>query len=403
VFTKGGFGLRNHEEEKMRRVYLDHNATTPVHPEVLKAMLPYYKDKFGNASSIHDFGREVKVALEDSREKVAKLIHASPNEIYFTSGGTESDNLAIKGTAFANRKKGKHIITSKIEHHAILESCKFLEKEGFEVKYLPVDKYGFIDPDDLKKAIRKDTILVSLMYANNEVGTKEPLEELCKITKENGVYFHTDAVQAMGKIPVDVQKLNVDMLSISAHKIYGPKGVGAIYIRKGTRITPWSHGGSHERSRRAGTENVPGIVGLAKAVEVAHKDMEEQSRYLRNLSEAFYKKLTQAIPNVFLNGDLERRIPNTLNLSFKAVEGESIILSLDLKGVAVSTGSACASGALEPSHVLYAMGIAPEIAQAAIRFSFGRENTMEDVEYVVELLPEIVSRLRAMSPLYANK
>jgi cysteine desulfurase len=386
-----------------RRIYLDHNATTPVHPEVLEAMLPYYKDKFGNASSIHGFGREVKVALEESREKVAKLINADPNEIYFTSGGTESDNLAIKGTAFANRKKGKHLITSKIEHHAILESCKFLGKEEFEVTYLPVDKYGFIDPDDLKKAMRKDTILVSMMYANNEVGTIEPLEELSKITKENGVYFHTDAVQAMGKLPVDVQRLNVDMLSVSAHKIYGPKGVGAIYIRKGTRITPWSHGGSHERSRRAGTENVPGIVGLAKAVEIAYRDMEEQSRYLRNLSEAFYKKLTQAIPDVFLNGDLEKRIPNTLNLSFKAVEGESIILSLDLKGVAVSTGSACASGSLEPSHVLSAMGIAPEIAQAAIRFSFGRENTMEDVEYVVEILPEIVSRLRAMSPLYANK
>jgi len=386
-----------------RRIYLDHNATTPVHPEVLKAMLPYYKDKFGNASSIHGFGREVKAALEDSREKVAKLINASPNEIYFTSGGTESDNLAIKGTGFANRKKGKHIITSKIEHHAILESCKFLEKEGFEITYLPVDKYGFIDSDDLKKAMRKDTILVSIMYANNEVGTIEPVEEVCKITKENGVYFHTDAVQAMGKISVDVQKLNVDLLSISAHKIYGPKGVGAIYIRKGTRITPWSHGGSHERARRAGTENVPSIVGLAKAVEIAYRDMEEQSKHLRNLSEAFYKKLAQAIPDVFLNGDLEKRIPNTLNLSFKAVEGESIILSLDLKGVAVSTGSACASGSLEPSHVLSAMGIAPEIAQAAIRFSFGRENTMEDVEYVVEILPEIVSRLRAMSPLYANK
>lgn len=388
---------------QMRRIYLDHNATTPVHPEVLEAMLPYYKDKFGNASSIHGFGKETKVALEESREKVAKLINASPSEIYFTSGGTESDNLAIKGAAFANRKKGKHIITSKIEHHAILESCKFLEKEGFEVTYLPVDGGGLIDPDDLKKAMRKDTILVSLMYANNEVGTIEPLEELCKITKENGVYFHTDAVQAMGKVPVDVQKLNVDMLSISAHKIYGPKGVGAIYVRKGTRITPWSHGGSHERSRRAGTENVPGIVGLVKAIEIAYRDMEEQSRYLRNLSESFYKKLTQAIPDVFLNGDLERRIPNTLNLSFKAVEGESIILSLDLKGVAVSTGSACASGALEPSHVLSAMGIAPEIAQAAIRFSFGRENTMEDVEYLVEILPEIVSRLRSMSPLYANK
>jgi len=387
----------------MRRVYLDYNATTPVHPEVLETMLPYYKDKFGNASSIHDFGREVKVALEESREKLAKLINASANEIYFTSGGTESDNLAVKGTAFANRKKGKHIITSKIEHHAILESCKVLEKEGFEITYLPVDGQGFVDLDDLKKAIRKDTILVSIMYVNNETGTIEPVEELSKTTKENGVYFHTDAVQAMGKIPVDVQKLNVDMLSMSGHKIYGPKGVGAIYIRKGTRITPLSHGGHHERSRRAGTENVPGIVGLAKAVEIAYRDLEKQSKHLKNLSEAFYLKLTQAIPDVFVNGDLEKRISNTLNLSFKAVEGESVILSLDLKGVAVASGSACTSGTLEPSHVLSAMEIAPEIAQGAIRFSFGRENTMEDVEYVAGILPEIISRLRSMSPLYANK
>jgi cysteine desulfurase len=388
---------------QIRKVYLDHNATTPVHPEVLEAMLPYYKEKFGNASSIHVFGREAKVALEESREKVAELIHASSQEIYFTSGGTESDNLAVKGTAFANRKKGSHIITSKIEHHAVLESCKFLEKEGFEVTYLPVDKFGFVDPDDLKKTLKNDTILVSIMHANNEVGTIQPLEELCKITKEKGAYFHTDAVQSMGKIPVDVQKLNVDMLSMSAHKIHGPKGSGAIYIKKGTRIISWSHGGHHERSRRAGTENIPGIVGLAKAVEIAYRDMEEQSKHLKNLTETFYQKLTRTITDVVLHGHLEKRIPNTLNLSFKAVEGESIILSLDLKGVAVASGSACTSGTLEPSHVLSAMGIAPDIAQGAIRFSFGRDNTMEDVDYVVEILPEIVSRLRAMSPLYANK
>ena len=390
-------------DSQARRIYLDHNATTPVHPEVFEAMLPYYKDKFGNASSIHSFGREAKVALEESREKVAKFINASPQEVYFTCGGTESDNLAVKGTAFANRKKGKHIITSKIEHHAVLESGKFLEKDEFEVTYLPVDKYGFVDPDDLKKAIRKDTILVSIMHVNNEVGTIQPLEELCKITKEKGAYFHTDAVQSVGKLPVDVQKLNVDVLSMSGHKIYGPKGVGAIYIRKGTRITSWSHGGSHERSRRAGTENVPGIVGLAKTVEIAQRDMEQQSQQMKNLTEAFYQKVTHAIPDVILNGHLEKRIPNTLNLSFKAVEGESIILSLDLKGVAVASGSACTSGTLEPSHVLSAMGISPEIAQGAIRFSFGRENTMEDVEYIVGILPEIVSRLRAMSPLYVNK
>lgn len=293
----------------MRRVYLDHNATTPVHREVLEAMLPYYKEKFGNASSIHAFGREVKTVLEESRERVAELINAAPSEIYFTSGGTESDNLALKGTAFANRKKGKHIVSSNIEHPAVLESCKFLEKEGFEVTYLSADGHGLINPDDLKKALRKDTILVSIMHGNNEVGTIQPIEELCKIAKEKGAYFHTDAVQTIGKIPVDVQKSSLDMLSISGHKIYGPKGVGAIYIRKGTRIAAWSHGGHHERSRRAGTENVPGIVGLAKAVEIAGRDIEGQSKHLRNLTEAFYRKLTQAIPDVLLNGHLERGSP----------------------------------------------------------------------------------------------
>jgi cysteine desulfurase len=387
----------------MKRIYLDHNATTPVHPEVLEAMLPYFKEKFGNPSSIHGFGRDAKVALEEARDKVAGLLGASSNEIFFTSGGTESDNLAVKGTAFANRKKGFHIITSKIEHHAILESCKFLEKEGFELTYLSVDSKGIVDPDELRKAIRDDTILVSIMYANNEVGTIQPIEELSKISNEGGAYFHTDAVQAMGKIPINLKKLNVDMLSISGHKIYGPKGVGAIYIRKGVRITPWSHGGHHERSRRAGTENIPGVVGFAKAIEIVVKGIDEQNKHLRHLTETFYKKLVDTIPDVILNGDLERRIPNTLNLSFKGVEGESIILSLDLKGVAVASGSACTSGTLEPSHVLSAMGIDPAIAQGAIRFSFGRDNTMEDVEYVASLLPEIVERLRSMSPLYSKK
>jgi cysteine desulfurase len=387
----------------MKRIYLDHNATTPVRAEVLEAMLPYLKEKFGNASSIHEFGREAKVALEESREKVAGLFGASSNEIFFTGGGTESDNLAVKGTAFANRKKGLHIITSKIEHHAVLESCKFLEKEGFEITYLPVNPQGVVDPEDLRKALRDDTTLVSIMYANNEVGSIQPIEELSKIAKEKGTYFHTDAVQAAGKIPVNVRKLNVDMLSISAHKIYGPKGVGALFVRKGVRITPWFHGGRHERSRRAGTENVPAIVGLAKALELATNELESQSKYLRNLTEAFYQRLVQSIPDVIPNCDLRQRIPNTLNLSFKGVEGESIILSLDLKGVAVASGSACTSGALEPSHVLSAMGVPPEIAQGAIRFSFGRDNTMEDVEYVAGILPEIVQRLRSMSPLYAQK
>jgi cysteine desulfurase len=387
----------------MKKIYLDYNATTPVRAEVLEAMLPYFKDKFGNASSIHGFGRDAKVALEEAREKVAEIIGASSNEIFFASGGTESDNLAVKGIVFANRKKGKHIITSKIEHHAILESCKFLEKEGFEVTYLPVDSRGLVDPEDLNKAIRNDTTLVSIMYANNEMGIIQPIEELSKIAKEKGIYFHTDAVQAIGKIPIDVQKLGVDMLSMSGHKIYGPKGVGAIYIRKGVRITPLSHGGHHERSRRAGTENLPAIVGFAKALELVVGEMENQNKHLKNLTEVFYKKLVESIPDVILNGDFNRRIPNTLNLSFKGVEGESVILSLDMKEVAVASGSACTSGTLEPSHVLSAMGVDPAIAQGAIRFSFGRDNTTEDVEYVAGVLPEIVQRLRSMSPLYAKK
>jgi cysteine desulfurase len=386
----------------MKRIYLDHNATTPVHPEVLEAMLPYFKDKFGNPSSIHGFGREAKVALEEAREKVAQLLGVSSSEIYFTSGGTESDNLAVKGVAFANRDKGKHIVTSKIEHHAILESCKFLEKEGFTVTYLPVDSKGVVDPEDLRKTIREDTILVSIMYVNNEVGSIQPMENITRMVKDKGIYLHTDAVQAAGKIPIDVRKLNVDMLSLSGHKIYGPKGVGAIYIRKGVRITPWSHGGHHERSRRAGTENMPGIVGFAKAVELAFSELDDQNRHLKNLTETFYRKLVETVPDVILNGDLNSRAVNTLNLSFKGVEGESVILSLDLKGVAVASGSACTSGTLEPSHVLSAMGIAPEIAQGAIRFSFGRGNTMEDVEYVASIIPEIVNRLRSMSPLYTK-
>jgi len=387
----------------MKKIYLDHNATTPLHPEVLEAMLPYFKEKFGNASSIHGFGREAKVALEDAREKVAEIIGVSSSEIFFTSGGTEADNLAVKGTAFANRKKGKHIVTSKIEHHAILESCKFLEKEGFEVTYLPVDSQGLVDPEDLRKAIRDDTTLVTIMYANNEVGIIQPIEQLCKIAKEKGVYFHTDAVQAVGKAPIELKKLNVDMLSMSGHKIYGPKGVGALFIRKGVRITPLSHGGHHERSRRAGTENVAGIVGFAKALGLVDKEREDQNKHLKNLTQAFYKKLVESIPDVILNGDLNRRILNTLNLSFKGVEGESVILSLDMKGVEVASGSACTSRTLEPSHVLSAMGVDPAIAQGAIRFSFGRDNTMEDMEYVANLLPEIVSRLRSMSPIYAKK
>jgi cysteine desulfurase len=387
----------------MRKVYLDHSATTPLRPEVLEAMLPYLKDRFGNASSIHGFGREAKVALEDSREKVAQILGAAPSEIYFTSGGTESDNLAIKGVAYANRNKGRHVITSQIEHHAVLESCGFLAKEGFEITHLPVDSFGLVDPEDLRKAMRRDTVLVSVMHANNEVGTIQPIEELSQTARKKGIYFHTDAVQSLGKLPIDVRKLEVDLISMSGHKIYGPKGVGAIYIRKGTRITPWAHGGHHEHSRRAGTENVPGIVGFTKALELLSAEMEDHGRDTGNLAEMLYRKLVSTIADVVMHGHPQKRVPNILSLSFKGVEGESVILSLDLKGVAVASGSACTSGTLEPSHVLSAMKVAPDIAQGALRFSFGRDNTVDDVDYVAGLLPEIIQRLRSISPLYAEK
>jgi cysteine desulfurase len=387
----------------MRRVYLDHSATTSMRSEVLEAMLPYFSEKFGNASSIHEFGREAKLALEESREKVARILDAVPTEIYFTSGGTESDNLAVKGVAFANRKKGKHLITSQIEHHAILASCEFLEKEGFEVTYLPVDSAGLVDPQDLRKAIRDDTILVSIMHVNNEVGTIQPIEELSGITREKQVYFHTDAVQSAGKVSLKMQKSNVDLISLSGHKIYGPKGVGVLYIRKGTRITPWAHGGHHEHSKRAGTENVPVIVGFARALELTDDEMEKHNQHTRALADRLYQKVLESIPDVVMHGDPQKRVPNILSLSFKGIEGESVILSLDLKGVAIASGSACTSGTLEPSHVLSAMKVPPEIAQGALRFSFGKDNTIEDVDYVAELLPEIVQRLRSISPLYSNK
>jgi cysteine desulfurase len=387
----------------MRKVYLDHSATTPVRPEVVEAMLPYLTEKFGNASSIHGFGREAKVALEESREKVAQILGATPSEVYFTSGGTESDNLAIKGVAYANRNKGRHVITSQIEHHAVLESCKFLEKEGFEVTYLPVDSFGLVHPEDLRNAIRDDTVLVSIMHANNEVGTIQPIEELSQAARERGKYFHTDAVQSLGKMPIDVRKLEVDLISMSGHKIYGPKGVGAIYIRKGTRITAWAHGGHHERSRRAGTENVPGIVGFTRALELLSAEMEDHSRHMGNLAETLHRKLVDTIPDVVMHGHPQKRIPNILSLSFKGVEGESVILSLDLKGVAVASGSACTSGTLEPSHVLSAMKVPADIAQGAIRFSLGRDNTTDDVDYVAGLLPEIIQRLRSISPLYVKE
>jgi len=380
----------------MKTVYMDHSATTPVRAEVIEAMLPYFGEDFGNASSVHAPGRRAHQALEDARDTVATLIGASPEEIIFTAGGTEADNLAIKGVAAAGR--GRHVITSAIEHHAVLNACAALEDEGFEVTFLPVDRFGLVAPQSLADALREDTCLVTVMLANNEVGTIEPIRELAALAAEAGVPFHTDAVQALGKVPVDVNELGVDLLSISAHKFYGPKGVGALYVRKGTRIRPLQHGGHHEKGRRAGTENVPGLVGMARALELACAEMGEQSERLRGLRDQLESGLLERVPDCRLNGHPERRLPHLGNLSFENVEGESLLMSLDALGVAVSTGSACTSGTLEPSHVLTAMGIPPEKSHGSLRFSLGRDNTSADVAYVLGKLPPIVERLRQMSP-----
>lgn len=387
----------------MKRIYMDHSATTPVHPAVLEAMLPYFTKNFGNASSVHSFGRDAKNAIEEAREKIADFVGAQPNEIIFTSGGTESDNFAIEGVAFENSKKGNHIITSVIEHHAVLNTCKHLESHGFQVSYVSVDEHGIVDLDHLKSLIRDETILITIMHANNEIGTIEPISEISAIAKENGIIFHTDAVQSVGKVPVNVNDLGVDLMTMSAHKIYGPKGIGALYIRKGTKIEPLIRGGHHERNRRAGTENVPGIVGFGKAVEVASADMEQESKRMWELTERLKDGLFEKIEYVYENSHPTKRVPNIINLSFDYVEGESIILNLDIKGVAVSTGSACTSGSLEPSHVLTALGLCASTAQGAVRFSLGRDNTIEDVDYIIDIMPEIINKLRQMSPLYADK
>jgi cysteine desulfurase len=386
-------------KDYMRRIYLDHAATTPTRPEVVKAMLPYLTDAFGNPSSIYSYGQEARGAVEEARTKVAELIGARSEEIIFTSGGTEADNFALKGVAFANEHKGNHIITTSIEHHAVLEVCKFLERRGFGITCLPVDKYGLADPDDARKAITDKTILISVMHANNEVGTIEPVEEIGRIAREAGVYFHTDAVQTVGHIPVNVDELKVDLLSISAHKFYGPKGVGALYVRKGTRLVSFMHGGEQERRRRAGTENVPAIVGLGKAVELAGPEMGKEAERLAYLRDKLIKGLGERIDHIRLNGHPRKRLPNNVNVSIDFVEGESMLLNLDLEGICASTGSACSSASLEPSHVLLALGLSPEQAHGSLRFTLGRENTEADVERVLEVLPGIVARLRAMSPL----
>lgn len=387
----------------MKRIYMDHNATTPVHPQVLESMLPYFSEKFGNASTIYSFGREAKESMEQARAQVASLLGASTKEeVVFTSGGTESDNMAIKGVAFARADKG-HIITSKIEHHAVLRTCQYLEKLGWKVTYLPVDSYGVVDIDELRKTLTPETFLVSVMHANSEVGSLQPIKEISKITRERGILLHTDAVQTFGKIPYTVDEIGVDLVSLSAHKIYGPKGVGALYIRKGTKMIPTNHGGEQERRRRGGTENVSGIVGFGRAAELRSKEIFDEGERLGRLRNKLQDGLASRIKYVKINGHPANRLPATLNMSFEFVEGESLILNLDMKGICVSSGSACTSGSLEPSHVLLAMGIPHEIAHGSLRFSLGRGTTEEDVDYVFSVLPEIVERLRAMSPLYTKK
>jgi len=383
----------------MKRIYLDNTATTPTHPDVVKAMLPYFTDVFGNPSSIHSYGQEGKEAIEEARVKVAELIGAQDEEIVFTSGGTEADNFALKGVAYANEKKGNHIIASPIEHHAVMETCKFLEQRGFRVTFLPVDGYGLVDPDDVRRAITSETILISVMHANNEIGTIEPIAEIGKLAREAEICFHTDAVQTVGHIPVDVGEFGVDLLSLSAHKLYGPKGAGALYIRKGTKITPFMHGGEQERRRRASTENIPGIVGLGKAVELVRQEMSEEAERLTLLRDRFIKGLMERIDHVHLNGHPRARLPNNVNVSIDFVEGESMVLNLDLEGICASTGSACSSASLEPSHVLLATGVLPEQAHGSLRLTSGRWTTEEDIQRVLEVLPRIVAKLRAMSPL----
>lgn len=381
-------------------IYFDHAATTPVKPEVLEEMMPYFTNKFGNASTIYSIGRESKKAIEEAREKVAKALGAMPREIFFTGSGSEADNWAIKGVAYSNRSKGNHIITTVIEHHAVLHTCQYLESDGFEVTYLPVDENGLVSPEQVRKAIKPNTILITIMFANNEIGTIQPIAEIGKIAKEHNIYFHTDAVQAVGNIPINVNELNVDLLSLSAHKFYGPKGVGALYVRKGVKITNFLHGGAQERGRRASTENVPGIVGLGKAIELATNNIEQYNKKLIELRDRTIEEITKKIPFVKLNGDRYKRLPGNVNFSFQFIEGESLLLMLDMKGIAASSGSACTSGSLDPSHVLLAIGLDHETAHGSLRITFGEENTHEDVDYLMEVLPMIVERLREMSPLY---
>jgi cysteine desulfurase len=385
--------------KKIKRIYLDYAATTPVDPRVLRTMELYFSEKFGNTMSLHSFGQEAKTALEESREIVADLIGAKPSEVIFTSSATESNNLALKGVAFANRKKGNHIIISSIEHSCIMESAKWLESQGFEITRLKVDKYGLVDPEDVKKAIKKETILVSIIHASNEIGTIEPIEEIGKICKERRVYFHTDAVQTFGKISIDVNKMNIDLMTVSSHKMYGPKGVAALFVREGVKIEPILHGGGHEMGLRSSTVNVAGIVGFAKACKICKKEMEKESKRLTKLRDKLVKGVLEKIPDSHLNGHPTKRLPNNANFWFEGVEGESIVIQLDLLGIAASTGSACSTEKLEPSHVLLAIGLKPEQAHGSLRLSLGRWTKERDINYVLKVLPKVIKRLRKISPI----
>lgn len=384
----------------MKRIYLDYAATTPVHPDVAAAMSEYFTEKFGNPSSINSRGLEAKAAVENARKGIAAMLGAAPEEIVFTSGGSESDNFAVKGVAYALKEKGDHLITSAIEHHAVLETCQYLQEQGFRLTVLPVDAHGLVDPDAVKRALTDKTVLVSIMHANNEIGTIEPIEEIGRICRARGVYFHTDAVQTFGSLPINVNDLKVDLLSLSAHKFYGPKGVGLIYIRKGTRIVPLIHGGGQEWHKRASTHNVPGIVGMAKAAELAQREMPERVAHYQRLRDRLIKGLLDQVSDIRLNGHPEKRLPNNCSLIVKYVEGEAMLLKLDDLGIETSTGSACSSGTSEPSHVIVGIGTPPEECHGSLRLSVGRLTTEADIDYVLAELPRVVAELRSMSPVY---
>ena len=384
----------------MKNIYVDNAATTKIEEAVLEEMLPYLKEEYGNPSSIYALGRRARKAIEIAREQVAKVIHAKPNEIYFTGCGSEADNMALKGIIYANQKKGNHIITSQIEHPAILDTCKMLEKQGYTVNNVPVDENGIIQLETLEKAITEKTILISVMFANNEIGTIQPIKEISKIAKKYGILFHTDAVQAVGNIEIDVQELGIDLLSMSGHKFHGPKGVGALYVRSGVTFEKFMNGGHQERNKRAGTENVASIVGMGKAITLANEHLEENRQKMEELRECYFEQITQRVPYIKVNGDRKNRLPGNANISFQFIEGESLLLNLDMKGICASSGSACTSGSLDPSHVFFAIGLPHELAHGSLRVTFSKDNTKEEVDYIVNSIVEIVEKLRNMSPLY---